>query len=150
MQFTRHEMPINIKIEKWLTVMGNRSDFCQTFSMICVAFYHFQSECATIILWFISLPFWCRRRPKKKKIVLRRLLYLDFKREIASVAKIPSIMNEFFLASYQVKAHTNFPAFVARSIAIKRNHNAASLNELHINVWNAFPATLFLREGKRC
>lgn len=49
-------------------------------------------------------------------------------------AKIPSIMNEFFLASYQVKAHTNFPAFVARSIAIKRNHNAASLNELHINV----------------
>lgn len=73
MQFTRHEMPINIKLENDLLLWEIEVISVRRSNSMC-CFYHFQcSELATILLWFISLPFWSRRTEKEEKKTRRRL-----------------------------------------------------------------------------
>lgn len=67
--------------------MGNRSDFCQTFNTECVVFIISIASCAQRYYYDLYHCHIEAAAPKKEE---RRLLYLDFKREIASVAKFPA------------------------------------------------------------
>lgn len=149
MQFTRHEMPINIKIEKWLTVMGNRSDFCQTFSMIFVAFYHFQSECATIILWFISLPFWCRRRPKKEENSIEKTSLFGLQKRNCFCCRNSQHIEWVFSRHIMSKRTQIFLLLSRDRSRLNEIITRRVLTSCTLTFKKLFPPLFFCREGKR-
>jgi hypothetical protein len=117
------------------------------FNIECVVFIIFQCfrECANDIIMIYIIAILKPHRKTTTTHIEKRLLYLDFKRENASVAKFPSIINEFF-ASLSLSRLKRTQIFPAAPISIDRsrlrNHNAERLNEKSLKHFSA----LFRRE----